>query len=57
MKSIKNHYDLSMIKDMYQMMEFILWLILIKFVIIEKRYNPEKNIVIMKKGYDNKVVL
>ena len=37
MKLIKYHYHALMIKDMSQMMEFILWLIFIKIAIIEKR--------------------
>ena len=36
MKLKKYRYHALMIKDMYQMMEFTIWLIFIKIVIIKK---------------------
>ena len=36
MKLIKYHYNASMIKDLFQMIKFIRWLIFIEIVIIKK---------------------
>ena len=52
MKLIKYHYLALIIKDMYQMMKFILWLIFIKIVIIKKNYD-HRDIVITEKDCDN----
>ena len=52
MKLTKYHYHALMIKDMSQMMEFILWLIFIKIVIIKKNCD-HRDIVIMEKDCDN----
>ena len=52
MKLTKCHYHAFMIKDMYQMMKFILWLIFIKIVIIKKNYD-HRDIVITEKDCDN----
>ena len=35
---------ISKIKDMYQMMEFILWIIFIGVVMVKKRYNRGKKL-------------
>ena len=50
MKSIKYHYHVLTIKDTYQMMEIILWLIFIKILKI-------KGVMTTEKDYDNRKML